>query len=238
MEQIYCLSHGALLYSVLRLRKSGIYGLADIFSNISDAEFPACIQNAEQELMEKGYGLMDFDGNFTLEESFAELVGQCADERSVLLVDRRKNGRQDRMTCYLGNRVILTQDDRDCVLRSGQSIPAAVLDFLKLPVECKNLEEACVDSGLVTARDISGLAEAGCSPVLAELIVSSAVGEGGYAQLTRITDRVQTQLLAFAWGEAGTVSVGVEYTQEEELFRLTPVTASQAEKQLETMIAG
>lgn len=238
MEQIYCLSPGALLYSVLRLHKSGIYGLPDIFSDISDAEFPACIQKAEQELLQKGYGMMDFDGNFTLEEAFAELVGQCADERSVLLVDRRKKGRQNRMTCYLGNNVILTQDDSECVLRAGQSIPAAVLDFLKLPAECKNLKEACVDSSLVTARDISGLVEAGCSPVLAELIVSSAVGEGGYAQLTRITDRIQTQLLALAWGEEGTVNVGVEYTQEEELFRLTPVTVSQVEKQMEALVVG
>ena len=64
VEQTYRLSPGAMLYAVLRLHKSGIYGLLDVFSAMPDAQFPTCIQNAEQELLEKGYGSMDFDGNF------------------------------------------------------------------------------------------------------------------------------------------------------------------------------
>lgn len=236
MESIYRLSLGALLYSVLRLRKSGIYGLPNIYSDMSDTEFLVSIQNAEQELLEKGYGRMDFDGNFMLEKSFAELVGQCAEERSVLLVDCRKNRHQNRMTCYLENHVTLMQDGKDCVLCTSEDISRAILDFLQLPDKCKDLKETCVDSCLVAGGDISGLVEAGCGPVLAELIVSSAVGKGNYAQLTRIAEQVQVQLLAFAWDEEGTVSIDVEYTEKEERFHLIPVTAYLAQKQVEAMM--
>lgn len=235
MEQTYRLSPGAMLYAVLRLHKSGIYGLLDVFSAMPDAQFPTCIQNAEQELLEKGYGSMDFDGNFSLNEEFSDLVSGCADENCVLQIDRRIAGRQERMTCYLSQKAAMTQADTDCLLQTEAKIPGAVLEFLGIPKECKDLEEAVVDSGLIAEQNVPGLVDAGCGETLARLITASAAGEGGYAQLVRIVDRIQTELLALAWGEAGTVTVNVEYTEGQELFRLTPVTAEDAGAQIAAM---
>lgn len=237
MERTCRLSPGAMLYAVLRLRKSGIYGLLDVFSAIPDAQFPTCIQNAEQELLKKGYGVMDFDGNFSLEENFARLVSGCADENCVLQVDRRKEGKQERMTCYLHQGAALTQAGTDCVLDAGASLPGAVLEFLGLPPESESLDEAVVESRLIAERDMPGLIEAGCSETLAQLITAAAAGEGGYAQLVRITDKVQTELLALAWGEAGTVTVEVEYTDDREVFRLIPVTTQSAGERIAAMAA-
>lgn len=237
MEQICRLSPGAMLYAVLRLRKSGIYGLLDVFSAIPDAQFPTCIQNAEQELLEKGYGMMDFDGNFSLEEDFARLVSGCADENCVLQIDRRREGKQERMTCYLHKGAALTQDGADCLLDAGAALPGAVLEFLGLPSESEGMEEITVDSRLIAERDVPGLMEAGCGETLARLITAAAAGEGGYAQLVRITDKIQTELLALAWGEAGIVVVEVEYTDDREMFRLTPVTAQSAGERIAAMAA-
>lgn len=237
MEQTCRLSPGAMLYAVLRLRKSGIYGLLDVFSAIPDAQFPTCIQNAEQELLEKGYGVMDFDGNFSLEEDFARLVSGCADENCVLQIDRRREWKQERMTCYLHQGAALTQAGTDCVLDAGAALPGAVLDFLGLPEASDGLEETVVESRLIAERDAAGLMEAGCGEALARLITASAAGEGGYAQLVRITDKVQTELLALAWGQAGTVTVKVEYPGDREMFRLTPVSAQAAGEQIAAMAA-
>ena len=85
--------------------------------------------------------------------------------------------------------------------------------------------------------DVPGLMEAGCGETLARLITASAAGEGGYAQLVRITDKVQTELLALAWGEAGTVTVEVEYPGDREVFRLTPVPAQAAGERIAAMAA-
>lgn len=237
MEQTCRLSPGAMLYAVLRLRKSGIYGLLDVFSAIPDAQFPTCIQNAEQELLEKGYGVMDFDGNFSLKEDFARLVSGCADENCVLQIDRRKEGKQERMTCYLHQGAALTQAGSDCILDTRAALPGAVLDFLGLPAESKDLEEVSVDSRLIAQRDVPGLVEAGCGETLARLITAAAAGEGGYAQLVRITDKIQTELLALAWSEAGTVTVEVEYPDAGEQFRLTPVSAQAAGARIAAMAA-
>lgn len=237
MEQTCRLSPGAMLYAVLRLRKSGIYGLLDVFSAIPDAQFPTCIQNAEQELLEKGYGVMDFDGNFSLEEDFARLVSGCADENCVLQIDCRREGTQERMTCYLHQGATLTHAGTDCVLDAGAALPGAVLDFLGLPKESEGLEETAVESRLIAEQDVTGLQQAGCGEALARLITSAAAGEGGYAQLVRITDKMQTELLALAWGEAGTVTVEVEYTDDREMFRLTPVTAQAAGERITAMAA-
>lgn len=237
MEQTYRLSPGAMLYAVLRLRKPGIYGLLDVFSALPDAQFPTCIQNAEQELMEKGCGVMDFDGNFSLDEGFAALVAGCADESCVLQIDRRLAGRQERMTCYLHQRAALTQAGADCLLQAEAGLPGAALEFLGLPADGAGLEEACVDSALVAEKDVTGLTDAGCGAALAGLIVRAAAGDGGYAQVVRITDRVQTELLALAWGEAGAVTVDVDYEGGKERLRLTPVTAEDTGAQIAAMAA-
>ena len=194
MERTCRLSPGAMLYAVLRLRKSGIYGLLDVFSAIPDAQFPTCIQNAEQ-------------------------------------------GKQERMTCYLHQGTALTQAGTDCILDAGAALPGAVLDFLGLPKESEDLEETAVESRLIAEQDVAGIVEAGCGETLARLITAAAAGEGGYAQLVRITDKVQTQLLALAWSEAGTVTVEVEYPDDREVFRLTPVSAQAAGERIAAMAA-
>ena len=237
MEQRICLSPGALQHAVLRLQKTGMYGLPDVFSAEPDATLHACLQNTEQELLEKGMAWMDFDGNFALEESFAGLLSACADESCVLQIDRRMAGRQERMTCYLHPRAALLCSGGSCLLRAGLEFPGAVLEFLGLPGVSESLEEAAVESRLIAGRDVPGLMEAGCGETLARLITASAAGEGGYAQLVRITDKVQTELLALAWGEAGTVEVEVEYPGDREVFRLTPVTAQEAGAKIAAMAA-
>lgn len=235
MEPIYRLSPGAILYAVLRLHKSGMYGLLDVFSAIPDAQFPTCIQNAEQELLEKDCGRMDFDGNFDLDAGFAALVSGCAEENSVLQIDRRIAGRQERMTCYLHRGTALTQVGAECLLDPEAKIPGTVLEFLDLPAESENLEEITVDSGLVAAKNAAGLKEAGCSEKTARLIAASVSGEGGYAQLVRVTDKVQTELLALAWGKEGVMMVEVEYTGDHELIHFTPLTARSAGDRIAAM---
>ena len=237
MERTCRLSPGAMLYAVLRLRKSGIYGLLDVFSAIPDAQFPTCIQNAEQELLEKGYGVMDFDGNFSLEEDFARLVSGCADENCVLQIDRRREGKQERMTCYLHQGAALTQAGTDCILDAGAVLPGAVLDFLNLPKESEGLEEIAVESRLIAERDVAGLMEAGCGETLARLITASAAGEGGYAQLVRITDKAQTEVPALTWSVVGTVTVEMDDPDDREMFRLTPVSAQAAGERITAMSA-
>lgn len=238
MEQIYRLSPGAMLYAVLRLHKSGIYGLLDVFTDMPEAQFPACIQNAEQELFASGWGMMDFDGNFTLDTKFAELVSRCADENAVLHGDKRKNGHQERFTFYLNAGAVLTQENGLCILRETRNVAEAALDFLDLPEETDAaLREVTVDSGLVASRNAAGLMDAGCDETLAQLLVDSAAGKGGYAQFVRIVDRMQTHLLAFAWGDAGTVGINVQYTEHEELFHILPLSARQAGAEISTIAA-
>ena len=92
MEQAYRLSAGALLYAVLKLHKPGIYGLPTVMPKLSDKDFPAFAQDAELELMDAGCGILSFDGEFALDESFAALLGSCADCRGVVGASLRRDG--------------------------------------------------------------------------------------------------------------------------------------------------
>ena len=184
-------------------------------------------------------GLQDM-GKFTLLAvrfllAFAFLAALF--RRRLLQIDRRKEGKQERMTCYLHQGTALTQAGTDCILDAGAALPGAVLDFLGLPKESEDLEETAVESRLIAEQDVAGIVEAGCGETLARLITAAAAGEGGYAQLVRITDKVQTQLLALAWSEAGTVTVEVEYPDDREVFRLTPVSAQAAGERIAAMAA-
>ena len=237
MENTVRLSPGALLYAVLRLRKSGIHGLLDVFSALPDAEFPTCLQNAEHELLQMGCGRMNFDGDFSLSQEFADLVSACADETSVLQVDRRLQHRQQRLTCYLHAGAALVQDGGNCLLCNGVVLPGAVLEFLALPADCQNLRPAVVDAALLAEKNRAGLVAAGCTEPLADLLIAAAAGDGGYAQLVRIVNKRQTALAALAWGPAGTVGVEVDYTTGVERLRVCPLTAEEAGTQIAALTA-
>ena len=107
MEQGYCLSAESLLYAVLKLHKRGIYGVPNVMPKSSDKQFPEFAQQAEMELLNKGYGLMDFDGVFSLEDCFAELVSRCADCTGVIGTSLRRNGKWEKYTLYLDAGVLL-----------------------------------------------------------------------------------------------------------------------------------
>ena len=250
----YHLSAGAILYSVLCAKREGIYGVRNVLATVSREEYPLFVQNAEMELMDKGLGCMDCDGTFGLEPEFMEVIGACGDCSTVLSAAVRREHRERLLTGYLindvekdgadsgadiggtekmnksnGRNVILEQvGDTDYVLRTEADILSRTMEFLNLPERENVLAETSVDSGLIQRRDFDGLLAAGCSEEMARLVIASAKGVGGYAQIGRVHEKQRTDLVTLLCGPDGIVTAQVEYPVGSEMFRLTPVTVEEA----------
>lgn len=223
----YPISAGAMLYAVFLRGHNGIYGVKNVLAGLKKEAVPAYFREMELELMESGLAVMDFDGGFSLNPDFAELVDACACCSNVLAVPSRRNGKETMLTCYLGEngiRALETVGAEEYLLHTSVDPAQIIPAFLGLPEGEGNLEQASVDSALIQRRDVKGLMEAGCSEALAMLAVNAAKGIDGYAQILRIADSAGTDLVTLLYNDAGTVSVDVEYPWGQELFRLTPVT--------------
>ncbi len=227
MERLYELSAEAILYSVLTLERAGIYGVRDVLSGKTKEEFSAMMQQAEMELMMAGLGTMDFDGGFTLDDNFAEAVAACADRGDAWSAARRQDGQMTELTLYPGEETyaLLRRTDGMYELGLSEQPMQDMMAFLDLP-ETKTLHEVCVSSKLLQDRNISGLTDAGCSPELAQLAVDAATGAQTYAQFTRVREYRPDYPMNVLTGLAGAVLVQVEYTDSDEMFRLTPVDAA------------
>ena len=102
MEKMYELTAEALLYSVMALERTGIYGVRDVLAGKTKEQFHAMMQQAELELMMNGLGTMDFDGGFALNDDFAEAVAACADRGDAWSAARRQDGQTAELTLYPG----------------------------------------------------------------------------------------------------------------------------------------
>lgn len=239
MEQAYRLSAEALLYAVLKLHRSGIYGLPNGMPKMSDKSFPAFVQDAELELMDAGCGTLNFDGEFVLNESFAALLGGCADCRDVVGVSLRRNGVWHKLTLYLAAGAVLErEEDFTCTLRAAAR-PAEVLEAaLDLPENPDQpLREALVDTDLLEKRDLKGVVAAGCGEGEANMIMAALDGAGRYAHISRVENRAQTAEMLLFYGAEGVLSADVEYSETQELLRLTPLTRAETLERMRVLAA-
>ena len=237
MEQAYRLSAGALLYAVLKLHKPGIYGLPNVMPKLSDKDFPAFAQDAELELMDAGCGILSFDGEFALDESFAALLGGCADCRGVVGASLRRDGVWHKLTLYpAAGAVLEREEDFTCTLRPAAQ-PAEVLETaLALPEDPAQPPcEVLVDTDLLEKRDLEGVMAAGCGEGQANMILAALNGDGGYAHISRVEGREQTAELLLFYGAEGILSAGAEYSETRELLRLTPLTRAELLEQIQTL---
>lgn len=224
----YQISACAVLYVLRKSGHRGIYGVQNVLAGLNKAARDAAFQQAELELMAAGLGSMDFDGVFTPEAELTSLIGDCAECKHILSASMRRDGMIRSCTCFrLGEKTcVLEQTDKDLyAIYTDTDAAARVTAFFGLPQRESALKEISVDSALIQHRDRDGLVEAGCSEALAALVTDAARGVGGYAQFSRIIGDTMTELETILYGDAGIVTVAVEYTWGQELFRLTPVSA-------------
>lgn len=225
MEQTYRLSAGALLYAVLKLHKPGIYGLPNVMPKLSDKDFPAFAQDAELELMEAGCGILNFDGEFALDENFAALLGGCADCRSVVGASLRRDSVWHKLTLYPAAGAVLERaEDFTCTLRPAAQPVEALLEALALPEDPAQPPcEVLVDTNLLEKRDLEGVMAAGCGEEQANMILAALNGTGGYAHISRVDGRERTDELLLLYGAGGILSAEPEYSDTQEFLRFTPV---------------
>lgn len=228
--QNYQLSAGAILYALRQLHKQSIYGVPNVTPSPQDREFPVYAQEAEQELMEAGYGILDFDGKFTIESDFSTLLERCADCQEVIGVSLYQKEVWHKRTIYLRAGAILERgEDFNCILRTAKDSSAELLGALALPESSsEQLQEICLDTDLLEVKNLNKIMESGCNEVQARLILDSMNGKGGYAHVvhTRDQNRIREHLLLY--NKEGILKAGVEYTETQELLRLTPLTTKEA----------
>lgn len=245
LEEVYRLSAGTLLYAVRKLHKRGFYGLPDVMPRLSDGEFPAFAQEAEMELIEAGLGLLDFDGEFTLDRGFAELLGACADCKSVMGVSVRRDRTWIKRTLYLtAGAVLEREEDLICTLRRETRFMDVLLEVLALPEKLSydsgssGLSEILVDTDVLEQRDLQKLQAAGCGEAQARMILAALDGDGGYAHISRVDDKERTGELLLMYGGEGILSAGAEYSETQELLRLKPLRKEKLLQELRIMQSG
>lgn len=233
----YRLSAGAILYSVFLLHKRSIYGVPAVMPSIQDRKFPLFAQEAEQELMDSGCGVLDFDGVFSLDPDFSTLLKRCADCREVLGASLRRGGRWHKLTIYQEAGALLEHDGNlSCALRPIDSPEEALLEALALPDAAPGqLQEVCVDTGLLEKKNLAGIQSAGCSETQAKLILDALTGDQGYAHVVHTKERERLNEMLLLYGPEGILTVGVEYTETQELMRLTPLTEREAAGRLRVL---
>lgn len=234
-QQEYRMPAGTLLYAVYRLHRRGIYGVPNKTPPLSDKSFPLFAQEAETALMEMGLGTLDFDGNFTLEETFAGLLGRCADCRSVVGASLRSGGVWRKLTLYASGAVLERDEDDVCTLRPVEKPLEFLAGALALPEDpAAPLTPLLADTDLLQKQDRAGLLAAGCGPREADMILAALDGRGGYAHLRYVEEGSHTGELLLLYGGAGILSAEAEYSETQEFLRLTPRTREEVLAALES----
>lgn len=234
-QQEYRMSAGTLLYAVYRLHRRGIYGLPNKMPALSDKSFPLFAQEAETALMEMELGALDFDGNFTLDETFGGLLDRCADCRSLVGASLRSGGVWRKLTLYAAGAVLERNEDDLCTLHSEEAPLEFLAEALALPEDpAESPIPLLADTDLLEKRDRAGLLAAGCGPREADMILAALDGRGGYAHLRYIEEGNHTGELLLLYGEAGILSAEAEYSETQEYLRLTPRTREEVLAVLES----
>lgn len=235
----YQISAGAMLYAVILRGHNGIYGVKNVLAALRKEELQGFFREMEMELIASGMGAMDFDGAFSLEPEFGALVDACARCGKVLVVASRRDHREQMLTCYLCEEDIYVLEqvrDSEYILHTNIDPAKQIIAFLNLQEGEGKLEQASVDSALIQHRDLKGLREAGCGEELALLAVNAAKGIDGYAQIGRISDNSQTDLVTLLYNSAGTVRVDMEYPWGQELLCLRPVTVQWVADRIQALL--
>lgn len=226
MNKRYEISSEALLYAVLCLRKQGIYGVPAAMPPRSDRAFPVFAADAEKELMDLGLGTLDFDGKFTVEEEFGQLLGRCADCRDILGLSLFRDHTHTVCTVYLGaGGLLVRKADGSCELRGEDDLMEAVGAMLELPEGECTLTEVMADTDYLENQDLSALVASGCEEDAAKLILDGFSGSGHYAHLVHTRNRARAGELLLLYGPEGIYSAQAEYTNEREFLRMIPVGA-------------
>lgn len=234
MEQEYRMPAGTLLYAVYSLHRRGIYGLPNQMPPPSDKSFPLFAQQAEAALMEMGLGTLDFDGNFTLEEPFAGLLGRCADCRNLVGASLRSGGVWRKLTLYAAGAVLERDENDFCTLRPEEEPLEFLAEALALPEgPAEPLTPLLADTDLLEKRDRAGLLAAGCGPQEGDMVLAALDGTGGYAHLRYMEEGSHTAELLLLYGGAGILSAEAEYSEKQEFLRLTPRTKEEVLAALE-----
>lgn len=238
MGNEYHLSAGALLYAAIRLEKQQFLGVKNVLETLTEETLPRFVQQAEDELLTQNCASLHFDGSFVLDEAFAALIDRCCSCDAVLAVSRRLAQKQDTLVVYpAAGCAALTQTGEEYLLAEGSGDAAQpVLAFLQLPAQPNTLPAILLDSILIEEQDTQGLLDAGCTNAMAELIVQSARGVGGYASLSRAGLQGPLDESVLVYGDAGLFTVDVEYTETQELFRFSPVDADWITRRTQTLV--
>ena len=230
METVYEVSPEALIYSAVKLGKPEIFGVpyVDIPENKS-SEFEAFAARAQLELLEKKYGSMDFSSNFTLNNSFKEVVKDCCDSSHVLDVNVNSEGKSLETSIFidLDTELKIRRENFICTCEISKCDSLQSLkDILSLPSENEEeLPSLKVDTEILEKGDTEALKEMGCKKEIAEMIVSAFNGTGHLAHIKEIFLGVTASEFMLIYGKAGILSATEAFDEKHEYLNLTPIKA-------------
>lgn len=225
----YTLSADALVYAVVLCDQEGIYGVRNVLLDMKPDQVPAFVERASEELEQAGAGFLSFDGSFEMEEDFRTVMNGLCGCHTVLSVQKNCGKQASVLTCYLtapGTPVMeqvgedLYKLYADC--DAGKLIEA-FLDAEKLcPAE---MDECRVDTQLAAKRDVVGMKAAGIPEAVAEMITGVRTGKGTQYSVDKIVNDEDAGGIVVVSGDAGAVTLDVDYTETQELLVVKPVSA-------------
>ena len=230
METVYEISPEALIYSALKLGKSCIFGVPYVdIPKPQSAEFEAFANKARLELLEKKYGSMDFSSNFTLDNSFKEVLKDCCDSSHVLDVNVNSEGKSLETSIFIDLDAELKVKYENlsflCEISKCDSLQS-LKNILSLPLENEEeLPYLKVDTEILEKGDTEALKEMGCKESTAEMIVSAFKGTGHLAHIKEIFLGNTASEFMLIYGKDGILSASASYDENHEYLQLTPIKA-------------
>lgn len=224
----YPISADMIHYIMSTAHKNKLYGVQNTMAPLTALQQQERYAQVQMDMLTSGYGEMDFDGVFTVDEKLSRLIGQCCDCSTVICAALRREKKTLTWTAYIceaGIHVIEQVGLAEYVLLENAILDERMLAFLNLPKTAASYPETSIDTALIVNRDLDGIKAEGCPDELASLVINACEGIDGYAQISLITDDVQKELITLLFNDSSVVSLDVEYTWGQELFRFYPVTA-------------
>lgn len=128
------LSPKEFMFLCIAMGAEEVYGIEDVYSDMSEDDVLTEVQHVQQSLEKKGYVSSDFDGNIDISDELIEIVGICAGtEKFISFNNQNKNGEQSILVFYFeDDTVVRSERTNDDYELSYTDIDSAIEEVEKL----------------------------------------------------------------------------------------------------------
>lgn len=247
MEARLKLSADAILYAAATAGADSVYGVMDTLADLTVADYPVFTKRAVDELLKVGCMEMDFDGNQDMTADFKKIISTIAYPKFIVDLSVRKIDGSDvlRIVYETDGFLVLSEHMANipaeyCIsgISDSSGISDIVLKEIELPSSTTDLRECIVSTEVLLKKDKQAIFDTVEDKSSAEMIYGSVMRQNTTLRVRLIGDKAEKDFRFYIIGHKGILDAKVEYTENDELMRYTPVTVDELKKSIACILKG